>query len=162
MNQLLTKNKAKNIINHSTTAITIIEILIVITIISISLFTISAISLFFLKTIKENDNYQKAILLNEEAIESVRNIRDIDWSQISSKTGNYYPVINGSNWALTAGTQTLNGFTRAINFENVNRDSNDNIISSGGTNDPNTKKITVTVSWNNKNIILSAYLTNFK
>jgi len=46
------------------------------------------------------------------------------------------------------------------------RDSNSNIVESGGTNDPNTKKVTVTVSWEERGrdhkLEIFTYLTNWK
>ncbi len=38
-------------------------------------------------------------------------------------------------------------YTRYFSVENVNRDTNGNIASSGGTDDPSTQKITTTVTW---------------
>jgi type II secretory pathway pseudopilin PulG len=41
-------------------------------------------------------------------------------------------------------------FERSITITNVNRDSNGDIVETGGTPDPNTKKVTVTVNWNDR------------
>jgi prepilin-type N-terminal cleavage/methylation domain-containing protein len=38
-------------------------------------------------------------------------------------------------------------FTRYFNIENVSRDSNGDIVTSGGNNDPSTQKITVYIEW---------------
>jgi len=49
--------------------------------------------------------------------------------------------------------------------EDVGRDGNDDIVASGGTPDPNTKKVTATVSWTestqSKQVVLTTYITNF-
>src|SRR3989344_5524637 len=53
---------------------------------------------------------------------------------------------------------------RKITVENVFRDSNDNIDLSGGTQDPDTKKVSISVSWRDRNatttINLSTYLSD--
>ncbi len=58
-------------------------------------------------------------------------------------------------------------FTRYFNVTNVNRDTNGNIVSSGGNEDPSTQKITVTVQWpgtgtNVGQIQLVDYLTRWQ
>ena len=69
-------------------------------------------------------------------------------------------------WSLAAGSEDLNGFTRQVVVNNVSRDGQFNIVSSGGTPDPDTKKITSTVSWSYKgqaySAILSVYLTHWQ
>ena len=57
-----------------------------------------------------------------------------------------------------------NIFERIFTIENVGRDANDDIIGSGGINDPDTKKIVVSVSWRGRNGTttesMSTYITN--
>ena len=49
---------------------------------------------------------------------------------------------------MDAGEKTTNGFTQQIVFNDVWRDdSNNDIIAGGGTLDENSKKVTATVSW---------------
>ncbi len=54
----------------------------------------------------------------------------------------------------------INGFFRTINFEQVYRDNNGN-ISEVGILDPETKKVVVVVFFDNKEIRLINYLTNW-
>lgn len=55
----------------------------------------------------------------------------------------------GSSWTLaTNGPQTLtDGSTRIVKIEAVSRDGSCNVVTSGGTVDPDTKKITSATSW---------------
>lgn len=131
---------------------------------TIALFAISSVSIFFLKTIQENERYQKASFLAEEAIELVRSVKDANWISISNLTmgSDYHLVIIESVWSLQPGSETFAEFTRKVVFSSVNRDSSDNIVTSGGTNDSNTKKVTATVSWGNKNVILTTYITKIQ
>lgn len=70
-------------------------------------------------------------------------------------------------WSLASGAETINGLTRQIEISNVERDSAGNIVTSGGTLDPSTKKVGSTVSWTTpvaskveSTMYLSRYLGN--
>jgi hypothetical protein len=56
-----------------------------------------------------------------------------------------------------------NKYTRTVVVQNTSRDANGNI--GAGTADPDTKKLTITVSWKDsqqtKNVVLTTYITNF-
>ncbi|MDO8560263.1 MAG: hypothetical protein Q7S23_04505 [bacterium] len=74
----------------------------------------------------------------------------------------------GGSWVLLAGPETIGvdlQFTRTLTIENLRRDVDGN-ISSTGTVDFNTKKITVTVSWMEgsapKSLTLSQIVTGWK
>jgi len=62
---------------------------------------------------------------------------------------------------LIQGEEDVNSFTRKVVFENTFRDATDNIVETGGINDPNTKKATVTVSWQEKQLEIITYFTNW-
>jgi hypothetical protein len=54
-------------------------------------------------------------------------------------------------------------YTRYFYVNDVGRDANGNIQSSGGTNDPSTKKVTVVYGWaGGSTSSFSTYLTRFK
>ena len=94
--------------------------------------------------------------LLEEGAEVVKIIRENDWNTISGYSLNtnyymdFYPYnVNENVWMLsTTPNKVDNIFTRTVVFSSVNRDSNDDIVTSGGTLDARTKKVTVTVSFN--------------
>lgn len=143
----------------------IIEIIVAVAVISVALFTIQQVSFLYLKQNIENKKNLKASYYAEEALEAVRSIRDQGWTaNIASLTmgANYYPIISSNKWTLTATNPGVieNIYTGQVVIDNVSRDSNDNIVSSGGTDDPNTKKATVTILWEGKSTILTTYLTN--
>jgi len=93
------------------------------------------------------DKTQAAYLL-EEGAEIVKIIRDEDWAGVSGLLENtdYYASFSGGIWALSTTPSTIDGFTRIFEVEEVVRDANDDIDSSG-TADDGTRLITVTVSW---------------
>ncbi len=92
----------------------------------------------------------QAGFLLEEGAEAVRIVRDNAWTNVSGLTNgtNYYPTFSGGTWTLSTTSNTVGIFTRRVIIGSVSRDNTtQDIVSSGGTNDPRTKLITVTVSW---------------
>ena len=90
----------------------------------------------------------EATALLKEGEEAVRVVREKGWTNISAN-GTYHPFIEANSWSLSPGPQTINDFTRTIVIENVSRNATGTIVDSGGTIDPSTKKVTVSVSWGN-------------
>ena len=138
-------------------AFTLIEIIISIALISIIIPTI----LLSFSTFNQNKNTQhhksQALLYLAEAEEAIRVIKQKDFNEFS-QAGVYYPLINNGTWELNPGTETINGiYNRQILVQSVQRDSQNNIVTSNGTNDPSTKKITITVFYN---ISTNEYIEN--
>lgn len=162
-------NSKLNLIKESK-GIGLIEILIVGAIISIAFvglvsFLISSRGITF--QIARNT---EAVALAEEGMEAVRSMRDESWSSnisVLASGTTYYPEISGNKWTLsTIDPGPSNGlYTRTVTFENVNRDSVTDDVASSGTLDPNTKKLTVVVTWAEnqvtKDVTLTTYITNF-
>ena len=97
-----------------------------------------------------NEKNVEAENLLEEGLEAMSYLRDKGWAaNIStlSTTTTYYLSWNSSYWATTTTARYVDGlFLRSINLGDVRRDATDAIAASG-TYDPNTKKITATVSF---------------
>ena len=159
--------------SHNQRGISIIEILIVISIITISLTSLLGLVSFSLNTASLIKQSFKANNIAQESMEQIRNFRDsTQWNTDglgTLATGiDYYVEKSGSplRWQLIQGTETIDGFTRKIVFEGVTRDGSDNIVEIGGISDLNTKKITVTVFWYERNrdhqTELVTYLTNWR
>ena len=148
---------------------------------SAAILTIALVALFGVGAyaLKISSSLQKTELANDlvqETIEAIRAFRSgTTWASNGLgviTTGNdnpYYPKLDtGTNppkWTLAAGTQSINGFTRKVIFDNVSRDPTTGNIEStynASHNDPDTKKATVTVSWANGNIQIITYFTNWK
>lgn len=104
-----------------------------------------------------------------EGIEAVKSIKNRGYVNLTNfnavglqrnSPGNYWEF-------KTEGTNnTLEKYTRTIKIENVNRDGSGNIAASG-TLDPDTKKITSTVTWNfntarPETTSLISYLTDWR
>jgi len=149
--------------------ISIIEILIVISIILVALTSLLGIATFSLRISTLIKETTKANNLAQEVIEAVRNFRDgTDWNinglGVLTSGVSYFPQKTADNhpkWQMVQGEETVNGFTKKVVFEKVFRDADDN-ISSSGTEDPNTKKATISVSWKEKKVAIVTYFTNWK
>ena len=110
----------------------------------------------------------QAAYLLEEGVEAVVSLRDFGWAgNIANLTSNsnYYLFWNGSRWLSTSTASKIdNTHTRYFTLSNVNRDSSDAIVTSGGTDDAGTKKLTMTVSWQSGATTtfrtISTYITN--
>lgn len=88
----------------------------------------------------------QAVALLKETEEAVRSVRESGWSAFAAN-GTFHPIIVGSSWLLASGTDVIDGFTRSVDIEEVERSSAGDIVASGGTVDPSTKKVTATISW---------------
>lgn len=144
----------------------LIELLVGLTIISIALVSLLTTYRAHLKAALANTNAIKASYLAEEAFEAVRFLKDSNWNgTIANKTNGtaYYLSWNGTSWTVTTTPQYVDEFLRTITFSAVNRDSNDDITTSGGTLDPNIKKVDVTIAWQETSATttktLSTYMT---
>lgn len=149
--------------------VSIIEILIISAIIVVGLVSLLELATFSLKLSIQNRETTQAKNLAEGTLEAVRNFRDgttwdanglgilsLDTIYHLGKTDDSPP-----KWAFVLGEETVNGFKRKVVLNRVFRDADDNIAVSGAE-DPNTKKITVTVSWKDKELEIINYLTNWR
>lgn len=155
----------------------LIEIVVAVGIISLSLFGLAASARIALRVVEENTLEERAMFLLEEGVEAVRLVRDISWSpgitSLSSGTQYFfYPTFNGpqGTWGISAASSgPIDGiFIRTVAFDDVYRLlSTDDIVpegTGGALLDPDTKRVTVTVSWSTPTAVItrviSTYLTN--
>lgn len=148
--------------------ITIVELMIVLGVLTIGLFAINQLIFTTYSTNSLGISYQQALLYAQEGLEVVRILKNESWqTNIAPLTAGttYYPVLTGSVWSLALISPGLldNVFSRSLVVQDVYRDTDSNIASSG-TLDPDAKKITVTVQWQDsgrtKQIVIPAYMTN--
>jgi len=127
----------------------IVEILIAISIITVSILSAIAVSEKSIFVSRQALHAGEAGFLLEEGAEVVRILRDNGWNNISvlDTATNYYPIFSSPNWSLSLTPNTVGIFTRTVTITNVNRDDATKDISESGTNDAGTKLITITVSW---------------
>lgn len=140
--------------NHINKGFGILEIVVGASVILILLLGVSAISEMSLRVGTESVKNTKAAFLLEEGAEAIKTMRDMSYaSKISTLTPstNYYLSFENTAWNTTSSNVYINGvFERKFVLENILRNANDD-ISSSGASDQNTKKFTVFVSWQSKN-----------
>lgn len=104
----------------------------------------------YLKLNQRNSALIQSALLTEEAAEALNLLRDQGWStKILSLplSTPFYLSWTGSAYATSSSAVALgNNYAVSVTLSSVMRDSNSNIVSSGGTTDPNTLLATITVA----------------
>ena len=157
----------------------LVEIVVVVGIIVGALVAILGLATAFLVTSQVVQQTSQATALAQEGLEIVRNYRDgISWNTDNAgieydglgmlTPGTMYHLEKSTDaiprWKMVAGTETIGIFTRKIELGAIQRDANSNIVVAG-TPDPDTKKVTVTVSWQERErsheVELAAYFTNW-
>jgi len=148
--------------------VSIIEIIVVIAILGIALVSLLTAATFSLRlsiAIKETSIAKD---LAEESMEGARSFRDgtkwsVDGLGSLQNDVSYHLVKTGTplQWSLVPGQENISNYVRKIVLGRVYRDINDN-ISLSGSEDLNTKKVTVTVSFKGKKVELTSYLMNYK
>ncbi|KKS96739.1 hypothetical protein A3B05_00180 [Candidatus Giovannonibacteria bacterium RIFCSPLOWO2_01_FULL_43_160] len=132
----------------------ILEIVIAVSIISATIFSLSFVFIISSRLEEASLNKIRANFLAEEGLEATRFLRDQSWATnlggLSIGT-TYYLSFNAVNsvWSINTSNPGLidNLFLRKVTAENVCRNDSYDIVSSCGTLDPDTKKINVSVEW---------------
>ncbi|MEK9183485.1 MAG: prepilin-type N-terminal cleavage/methylation domain-containing protein [Patescibacteria group bacterium] len=145
----------------------LVEVVISVSIISLSILGVMLVAQLSQKVIGESTKKVQAAFLAEEGIEAVKSMRDRSWQtdiSLLNVGSDYYISFNGTAWVSTTTNAYLNNiFERKFVVNNVYRNVSDDIAESGAL-DPDTKKITVSVSWFNRNSTttnsISTYIAN--
>lgn len=145
----------------------LVEMVIAVSIAAAFIVILAGVNTLYLKISFSQSSKIQAAFLAEEGLEVMRYLRDKSWSEnIGSMLNDtdYFITFSGTDWATTTALTYFGIFDRRIRLEAVNRDANDDIVSSGGVLDPNTRLITSTVSWSERGAtstkMVSAYLTD--
>lgn len=139
-------------LKHFKKGISIIEVIIASSIISLSIISISVVYGNFITLSVQNTQKVQANFLLNEGVEAIKTMRGEAWSNIASTTAG---VLNYFSWSTNVwrGTTTPvvidNTFTRTFVVSPVYRDvSTFNILpDTSGTLDPGTRKVDIAVSW---------------
>lgn len=165
----------KKVVLGKSKGFSIIEIIIVIAIISVGLINLLGVGAFSLKISSVVKQTSIADSLAKESIEVVRNVRDgTDWDTdgigiLNTGTVFYHPEldtgVNPPAWTLVSGEETINNFTRRINFDKVSRNPGTGDIEAvynSFNDDPKTRKVISTILWGGREVELITYITNWK
>lgn len=155
---------AKKSREHGSTLIEVVVVAAVLALVSMAfLGTFSALSRFHRK-----DMFAiKGELLAEEGIEAIRLIKSDSWNTLASipPGAERFLSLSPFSWSVTTTPEVVDGvFYRSIRVFGVSRDTNDDIVSSGGTTDPDTLRLRSSVSWKEHGATSTAsyesYMTN--
>ena len=136
---------------------------------AICIFTLFSVSVVYLSLDTASRATQvevknEGLLYAEEGMEAVRNIRDRDYFDLV--TGEYGLSLSSDTWAFVTAPEVIDGYyERTVSIDDVYRDGSGN-IADVGVLDIETKKVTVTVTWDWKEFApkqasVSSYFTNW-
>jgi Tfp pilus assembly protein PilV len=134
----------------SARGLTLVEVVIAASIILVAVVALLSVHNLYLRVAFSNANAVKAAYLAEEGIEVVRWLRDDSWDEniaTLSLNTDYGLVFSNGTWGTTTSNLYVENFLRTIQVSAVSRDGSGDIVSSGGSADPNTLLVTSTVSW---------------
>jgi prepilin-type N-terminal cleavage/methylation domain-containing protein len=152
---------------------TLVEIIVALGLAALILPALAYVFSFAVTTSSQGGKYSQAYALAQENMEAVYHLKDTwVWTDdtFNTDSGTFYqPSQDGSgNWDLglevpSASLATdANGFTEKVQVLPVYRNAGE--LSSGGTTDPNTRKIISTVIWKingqEESLSVSSYVTN--
>ncbi|MCB9802547.1 type II secretion system protein [Candidatus Nomurabacteria bacterium] len=137
-------------------------------VVAVGVFAILASGVFYVVTNSYTNFYgtgdkQAIAEFAQEGLEAVRSIRENSWQYIEDNVGSDLGVSQTAGlWSFSGSSDVSGGLTRVITIADVSRDTSGNIVSSGGSDDPLTKKITITVSGTGiSDYVLTSYLTSW-
>lgn len=105
----------------------------------------------------------KATYLAEEGYETLRAIRDEDWADIAAVpvgTTRYLDVTATTIGITTTPEVIDTSYTRSFQVQELRRDSNDDIVTTGGTIDSDSVLVEILVTGPNGTVSLESILSN--
>jgi prepilin-type N-terminal cleavage/methylation domain-containing protein len=152
-------------INKNNQAFSLVEI-----IVAVAVFAMLAAGVFYVATNSYSNYYgsgDKQVVSDygQEGIEAVKSIKENSWQDIVDNVGSatgLYKDTDGS-WIFSGESDAQGGLSRSVTISSVQRDNDWNIVESGGTDDPSTKKIQVEIFDKDKVEIyeLATYITDW-
>ena len=123
-------------------------------VLAIGIFAIIASMLIFLvvdatRTLENTRTRSKAAQLTEGIYTSLILVKSQAWYNIAKHTNEGLKHLEYSlgEYLILDGEIVQNGLTYSFTIEEVQRDTNGNIIQTGGANDPHTRLINIFISW---------------
>lgn len=134
----------------------LIEVVIGITIGTLILGTAAGAILLTLRTGSQSKSFQAASILSQALLDGVTSVSEKSWHGIynlspKGPSTQYYLISSGGILETASGVEEVmtdgSAYTRYFTVENVLRDAGDNIVDTGGAEDPSTQKITAVTEW---------------
>src|SRR3989344_6133361 len=157
-------------IHNGERGISLVEVVVMVFVATVLLFSIAEVAKISFHTFSAKKLEYRAVLYLNEGVEALRAMRDESWTTniapITAST-TYYVVPTANSWTATAVSpgQLDVIFTRTVTLQNVLRDSADDIDPAGSVADPDTRKVSVAVSWTSavgpRSLSVDVYITNY-
>lgn len=148
----------------------LVELLVALAVGAIFIIGAASVIVASLRSNTQANRIQIGAALGKELLENVRVSSEADWHTIynlnKGSSNHYYLTTSTSPFAAVAGDETIlvssTTYRRYFYVDNIGRDASENILSSGGTDDPSTQKVTVVYSWSSgTSSTLMIYLARF-
>lgn len=143
--------------------IALIEVLIGIAIVGAVLVVVSHTIILFLDSSEQVLRQTQAVYLAEEGQELMRYLRDENWNTIANLSEGtvYYLSVSTSTVSVTTTAELIDGrYTRSITIDQLRRDAENDVVTSGGSVDPEGRMVSVDVTWDGGSVSLSSIITN--
>lgn len=108
----------------------------------------------------------QAVYLLNETVDAVRSVREKGWTGFAVN-GTFHTATASNSWTLLPGSVVINGLTQSVIVGDVNRAPGGEIVTSGGSLDPSSKKVDISISWDqpypstvNAALYITRYLNN--
>lgn len=108
----------------------------------------------------------QAVYLLNETVDAVRSVREKGWTGFAVN-GTFHTATALDSWTLLPGSVVINGLTQSVIIGDVNRAPSGEIVTSGGSLDPSSKKVDISISWEqpyssavNASLYITRYLNN--
>lgn len=134
--------------------------------ITIFLFAIAEVGKLGSRLIDSAGFRLQATFLIEEGLDAVRGARDAGWAAniapLSLDT-DYWLNFSGGVWSLTAAPRPfIDGrFDRRVRVSAVLRNTSDDIVTTSGTTDTNSKRIAVSVAWSGRGATTTSTVSTY-
>lgn len=147
--------------------VTVVEVLIGVTILSLVLVVTSQLVTLYLQTVTDTQTKTVAVYQAEVAHELVRAFRDEDWSQLASLTYDtvYYPYIDSGAVVLsTTPSSSVGSMVASVQLKRLYRHNSTQVLQEQNTNatlDSDSRLVVVTITESGTDLVeQQAILTN--
>jgi Tfp pilus assembly protein PilV len=154
--------------NNTIKSFSLVEIIIAIAIFSLIAISVSIFAIDSFRFSEYNKEQKKADLVIQDTINAINQSRSDLWQNIIDNTdaGAKHFTLVSNKYAFAAGAQTVGDITTSLTIASVQRDVDGNVVASGGTNDINSRSVTMTVSWSDplgfaQQLIDTFYINNW-
>ncbi len=152
-------------IKKNNSGLSLIELLVAMAVFVIAAASITFIVIDALQATRRGVEETTAVYLNQQGIEAAKSIKNRGWKYLS--LGAHGIVSTSGYWDFSGSNNVIDKYTRTVTVSPVQRNVSDDIVTSGGIVDKDTKKVSVQTGWlfsplRPGNILFETYMTNWR